>query len=58
MPPALATALASDAGQAPAIGAIKIGSFKPNFAQNAAARSRGRAFRIELGVAIAVFPPL
>src|SRR4051812_44984996 len=43
MPPALATAAANPTGQAPAIGAIKIGTRSPNLRQNAAARSRALA---------------
>ena len=39
-PPALATAIASDAGQAPAIGAIRIGTRRLNVSQNVAARTR------------------
>src|ERR1700677_3737716 len=42
IPPAFATAAARVAGQAPAIGAIRIGSRRPYVAQNCAARSRGR----------------
>jgi hypothetical protein len=38
-PPALAIATASDAGQAPAIGAIKIGTRRLNASQNALARA-------------------
>jgi hypothetical protein len=44
MPPAFATAAASPAGQAPAIGAIRIGTRNPKRRQNAAARARGLAF--------------
>src|SRR5205807_1053467 len=40
MPPALATAAASPTGQAPAIGAIRIGTCNPKRRQNSAARSR------------------
>lgn len=40
MPPALATATASDAGDAPAMGASMIGTRNENRSQNAAARSR------------------
>src|SRR6516162_896669 len=43
MPPALATADARLAGQAPAIGAIRIGSLRPKRWQKALARSRGEA---------------
>jgi hypothetical protein len=39
-PPALATAVASEAGQALAIGAIKIGTRRVYFSQNAEARAR------------------
>src|SRR5579862_1062277 len=53
MPPALATAIAKDAGHDPAIGAIRIGSRRPYFAQNAATRSRGLAFKIDGVTAIA-----
>ena len=38
-PPALATAIASEAGQALAIGAIKIGTRRVCFSQNAVARA-------------------
>jgi len=44
MPPAFATALASLAGQAPAIGACNIGTRKPNRRQNQSARSRALRF--------------
>lgn len=40
-PPASATAAARDAGQAPAIGAIRIGRRRANASQNARARTRG-----------------
>jgi hypothetical protein len=40
MPPALATALARLAGQAPAIGACNIGTGRPNLWQNRSARAR------------------
>jgi hypothetical protein len=39
-PPALAMAMASEGGQALAIGAIKIGTRRLNCSQNAAARAR------------------
>src|SRR5580765_3872890 len=42
MPPALATAIDRVAGQAPAIGASRIGIFNPNRSQKNRARSRGR----------------
>src|SRR5579864_9413313 len=41
MPPALATAIERLAGHAPAMGARRIGNFRPYFAQNASARARG-----------------
>src|SRR6516164_8395867 len=39
-PPALAIAIASEAGQAPAIGAIRIGTRRLYASQNASARTR------------------
>ncbi len=41
IPPALATATASSGGQAPAIGASRIGNCRPNRSQKAWARARG-----------------
>src|SRR3954452_3101612 len=41
MPPALATAIASEAGLAPAIGASRIGTRSPKRLQNSAARNNG-----------------
>src|SRR3954453_22874451 len=41
MPPALATAIASEAGLAPAIGASRIGTRSPKPSQNSAARDNG-----------------
>jgi hypothetical protein len=41
MPPAFATAVASPGGQAPAIGAIRIGARNPNRRQKLSARQRG-----------------
>jgi hypothetical protein len=40
-PPALATAIASEVGQAPAIGTIKIGRLRSKASQNARARTTG-----------------
>ncbi len=42
MPPALATAIDSDGGQAPAMGASRIGRRRPKRSQKAAARASGR----------------
>src|SRR5919198_2229305 len=46
--PARITAIDSEGGHAPAIGARRIGIFKPNRSQNAAARPRGSSIISEL----------
>jgi hypothetical protein len=55
MLPALAKAMERLTGQAPAMGASRIGSFNPYLAQNASARLRGevagRAIRVSTGIA-------
>jgi hypothetical protein len=56
IPPALATAMERLAGHAPAIGASKIGSCRPYFAQKAAARSRGREIVLDTPDAVIVPP--
>src|ERR1700676_2863550 len=53
IPPALPTAAASPTGQAPAIGAIRIGTRRPKRRQNVAARSR----TMLLGVNADIFQP-
>ena len=47
-PPALATAIASEAGQALAIGAIKIGTRRVYFSQKAVARARAGCWDMPL----------
>jgi hypothetical protein len=47
MPPAWATAIESDGGQAPAIGASRIGTFSPKRSQNAAVRDNDETMLIE-----------
>jgi hypothetical protein len=56
IPPALATAMERLAGHAPAIGASKIGSWRPYCAQKAAARSHGREFVFGQTDAVIVSP--
>src|SRR3954467_7922955 len=47
MPPAWATAIESDGGQAPAIGASRIGTFSPKRSQNAAVRDNDETMLTE-----------